>query len=261
MKTIQTLLGLGLLFSAPLSAAPVSYQGHTFEATVVRENGQRYREFNEKGQATLKVRPGEEFSIVLRNPLPVRAAVALSVDGLNTVDGKRSSPRNARKWILEPYGSMTVSGWQTSSESARKFVFVQDEASFANWREKKEGKPYGRNLGVIGAAWFWNAEELERALHPPQPFEDDVIAHNKASKRADSNGAPAPAAAEASGRAGTGMGREQSNPVTQVAFNATAGMYSVRDVLKIFYEFAQEPAVPQPFISDDDDSGRFTPQM
>jgi hypothetical protein len=61
--------------------------------------------------------------------------------------------------------------------------------------------------------------------------------------------------------AGTGMGREQQHHVTSVVFEDNAGMYSVKDVLKIFYEFVKEPPEPLPFVDDEEDEGRFAPDM
>jgi hypothetical protein len=41
--------------------------------------------------------PGADYELRLANPLPVRVAVALSVDGLNTVDARQSDARDASK--------------------------------------------------------------------------------------------------------------------------------------------------------------------
>lgn len=250
------------LFTANLVLANTTqFKGYNFEAYVIKSNGKRYTEFMENSQATLKVRPKEEYSIVVRNPLPVQVAVAVSIDGLNSIDGKRTSPRNAKKWIIGPNSSITVSGWQTSSKTMRKFLFTEDTAAYAQWKEKKEGRPYTRNLGVIGVAWFWNNQQLDMALHPPQPFADEYSRDGGRAKMDSRAPAAASKAAEAERRAGTGMGDQQQNYVTEVEFSETDGMYSVKDVLKIYYEFASEPPEPMPFESDDDDDGRFTPDM
>jgi hypothetical protein len=259
---VWTAAALASLAAVNLSAANTSFKGYNFEAHVVRANSQNYREFYDTGSVKLKVRPGDEYAVVIRNPLPVQAAVALSVDGLNSIDGKRTTAKDARKWIIAPYGTVTINGWQTSLDNARKFVFTKPDASYADWKEKKDHKSYTQNLGVIGVAWFWNAADLDRALHPPQPFNDYVLQLNglTSNKASAAPGAPAAAAAEASKRAGTGMGDAESHPVTEVNYDADAGMYSVRDVLKIFYEFADEPVEPSPFANDHEDD-RFTPEM
>jgi hypothetical protein len=261
--TLRAMAIGALALATALPAAQQPFQGRVFDAYVSRSGGGRYQEFNENGKPTLKVRAGEEYTITLRNPLPVRAAVAVSIDGLNSVDGKRSSPRSARKWILEPNSSLTVSGWQTGGDTSRAFVFSEDSASYAKWKGGKDHKDYAKNLGVIGVAWFWNADELDRALHPPQPFEDEAVTSRMDNGVREKRSAAAPSAAMGSAaapRAGTGMGRLQQNSVTQIKFNETAGMYRLDDVMKIYYEFASEPPLPQPFESDDGD-GRFAPEM
>src|SRR5688500_6716350 len=43
---------------------------------------------------------GREYAIRLRNPYGVRVAVALSVDGLNTIDARQTTAGEARKWVL-----------------------------------------------------------------------------------------------------------------------------------------------------------------
>ncbi len=255
---------LTIMACADLYSAQTSFKGYVFEAYVIKASGKKYKEFSEKNQTVLKVRPNEEYSIVVNNPLPVRIAAAVSIDGLNSIDGKRTNPRNARKWIIEPNSSLTVAGWQTSKKSLRKFLFTEQSEAFAQWRENKEGKQFTKNLGVIGIALFWNSEELEMALHPPQPFVDDSrrdkLAIESAPKSARSAAAPS-AANKPEAVAGTGMGRQQQNSVTSVEFVDNAGMYSVKDVLKIFYEFAQDSDEPVPFVDDDEDEGRFTPEM
>lgn len=248
------------LLGGALSASPESFGGYTFNALVKKSSGMPYREFFESGRPTLRVRPNEEYSIVVRNPLPVRAAVAVSIDGLNSIDGQRSSPRNARKWMVEPNSSITIEGWQTGGASLRKFVFTGPDASYANWREDKDGKPYTKNLGVIGVAWFWNKAELDQALNPPQPFANESSALSSAGAGMGKRAASAPRAM-GEDRAGTGMGREERHPVTQVDFDADAGMFSVRDVMKIFYVFAKEPKEPLPFVDESEEHERFSPDM
>ncbi len=253
-------IALVMLFSTNLFANSIRFKGYNFKAKVVKSNHRQYKEFREGNKVMLKVRPNEEYSIVVRNPLPVRVAVAVTIDGLNSIDGKRTSPRNAKKWIIAPNSSITVSGWQTSKKTLRKFLFTEDTAAYAQWREDREGKPFGKNMGVIGLAWFWNKDELHRALHPPEPF------ISGRSEMADM--APSAMGARASSmrrksapRAGTGMGDVKQHRVTEVQMNANAGMFRVRDVMKIFYEFAKLPPEPLPFIDEERETMRFAPAM
>jgi hypothetical protein len=48
--------------------------------------------------------------------------VALAVDGLNTIDARHTSAWEARKWVIEPYGTIHVRGWQMSADNARPFL-------------------------------------------------------------------------------------------------------------------------------------------
>src|SRR5918993_2730283 len=91
---------------------------------------------------------GREYAIRLRNPYGVRVAVALSVDGLNTIDARQTTAADARKWVLNPYETVTISGWQTSRTEARRFEFTTEEHSY--------GQALGKtaNLGVISAVFF-----------------------------------------------------------------------------------------------------------
>jgi hypothetical protein len=74
--------------------------------------------------------------------------VALFVDGLNTIDARRTPASNASKWVIEPYQTITISGWQMSSERARRFYFTDERDSYA----RKLGVT--GTFGVIWAAFF-----------------------------------------------------------------------------------------------------------
>src|SRR3954452_18345384 len=54
---------------------------------------------------------GADYELRITNPLPMRVAVALSVDGLNTIDARSTGVWDASKWIVHPYQPLTVSGW------------------------------------------------------------------------------------------------------------------------------------------------------
>ena len=58
-------------------------------------------------------------------------AVALSVDGLNTIDARQTTAAAARKWVLDPYQTVTISGWQTSRTKVRRFEFMTKSAPMA----------------------------------------------------------------------------------------------------------------------------------
>jgi hypothetical protein len=82
-----------------------------------------------EGRWYVEARKGREYALRLRNPYPVRVAVALSVDGLNTIDARETTAAEARKWVLGPYETVTISGWQTSQLDARRFEFTTEARS------------------------------------------------------------------------------------------------------------------------------------
>ncbi len=280
MRTVPAALYAAIVLALSVNAATTRFGGYTFEAYAVTASAKRMSESRESGRPTLYVNEGEEYSIVLRNPLPVRVGVALTVDGLNSIDGERNTPSKASKWILEPHSSITIRGWQTGLSKSRRFVFTNKSESYAEWKEDRDRTDYTRNLGVIGVAWFWSGEELRRTLNPPRPFvsEDDVLSYRDA-RRGKAAPAPCPSAGAAAEsapksrsadhssvqkreeeRAGTGMGRQEHHAVSRVEFEFDTGMYSSGDVLAIYYEFARPRPQPRPFVDETEDEG-FAPDM
>jgi hypothetical protein len=247
--SIIVLFLLGFVVASSASAETKYYRGHSFEAYVVLDyHWRRPSAIWDGSHHVLRVNEGDEYSIIVKNPLPVRVGVAVSVDGLNTIDGKRTSPSEGRKWIIAPHSQITIRGWQTGKNRLRRFVFTKPEYSYASWKEKRDYENYTENLGVIGIAYFWNSHELAHAYRPPRPFasEGGIFGHSgKMERRA------VPQADELlSDRAGTGMGRDQHNRVTNVSFSYDTGMYSNSDVLKIYYKFGYSHPVPVPFDDD-----------
>jgi hypothetical protein len=116
-----------------------------------------------RGRLYVEARRGEEYSVRVHNPLPVRVAVALSVDGLNTIDARRSSARDASKWVIQPYSTITVGGWQVSSSRARRFYFTTEADSYAS----KLGRP--EDTGVITAAFFRERADYSEVTPRPRP--------------------------------------------------------------------------------------------
>ena len=100
------------------------------------------------GKTYIEALKRREYSVRLRNRTAERIAIALSVDGLNSIDARTTTARDARKWVLGPYETITLDGWQVSSATARKFFFTTEEKSYGNWLGKT------KNLGLIAAAVF-----------------------------------------------------------------------------------------------------------
>jgi hypothetical protein len=253
-----------LLFTAS-HASTTRFRGYTFESYVISDIGYRYGEISKQNGTWIQVDREDEYALVINNPLPVRVAVAVSIDGLNVIDGKRTSADKGQKWIIDANGSITLRGWQTDRSSLRRFIFTDKEDSYAEWKGNRDRKTYTRNLGVIGVAYFWNSTELNNVLHPFRLFENRY--GGTAFPKRRSAARPAPSATQSmdecaseKARAGTGMGHKETNNVIEVAFHYDTGMYRENDVLAIYYEFARYTDTPRPFA---DEAGRATyaPEM
>ena len=117
-------------------------------------------EYSARGRVYVEAVRGADYSIRLTNPTPYRVAVALSVDGLNTIDAKHTSPGSASKWILEPYESTVIAGWQVNDQTARRFFFTGENRSYGAYLGQTE------NLGVIEAVFYRERRPKVQAQSP-----------------------------------------------------------------------------------------------
>ena len=142
---IAAVLALAAGPFAVMSASPVRQSVADVDILV---DGAPQPRYPHDGRWYVEARKGREYAIRLRNPHGVRVAVALSVDGLNTIDARETTAADARKWVLGPYGTVTISGWQTSQTEARRFEFTTEARSY--------GEALGKtaNLGMISAVFF-----------------------------------------------------------------------------------------------------------
>ncbi|MGH9874423.1 MAG: hypothetical protein ACRD9S_18365 [Pyrinomonadaceae bacterium] len=131
-----------------------------FEVQILVD-GRPLEEYNARGKSYVEALAGAEYEVRIRNPLPYRVAVALSVDGLNSIDARHTTAWNASKWVIEPYGTINISGWQMSSERARRFYFTSERDSY--------GAKLGQtsNLGVVSAVFFRERRPYPAPIAPP----------------------------------------------------------------------------------------------
>jgi hypothetical protein len=203
------LAGVALAVSALTTASADS--GSLSPAVEILVDGQARPLYSHEGRWYLEAVKGQEYAIRIRNPFGVRVAVALSVDGLNTIDARETTAKNARKWVLQPHQTVTLDGWQTSSTTARRFEFTSEAESYGSALGKTE------NLGIISAVFF-----KERPLVRPILKEQAGAARSRPAPEAPSErrqdaAKSAPDRQEADNElAATGMGRETDHAVTQV---------------------------------------------
>ncbi len=184
---------------------------------------------------------GRNYGIRLTNQTGERVAVLLTVDGLNVIDGNRSAQsRNEPMYVLDPWESTVIRGWRTSLDEIRRFVFVDEQRSYA----ERTGQGNG-DLGWIRVTTF---REAGRPRYKPQDWNDrDEFGQRQESKAAPETQATPPMAGMRSGddaRApltnnesapGTGWGGRQVDTVTQTDFRPVA---TASDKFVLRYEYA-----------------------
>ncbi len=176
-----------------------------FELDVV-VNGRPLQEYYARGRTYVEALQGAEYELRLRNPTSERVAVALSVDGLNSIDARHTSAWNASKWVIEPYKTITIGGWQMSSERARKFYFTNERDSYGAKLGQTE------NLGVISAVFF----REQRRIVPPRPISknrDRSEPQDSSKSQAGAAESRAAAPLRDDDYAATGIGRNVRNDV------------------------------------------------
>ena len=197
-------------------------QRERFELSVIVD-GHPTAEYPSRDKTYIEALRGRSFTLRLHNPTSERIAVPLSVDGLNVIDAKRTTALKATKWVLSPYQTVEIPGWQVSGETARKFFFTETERSYAKWIGDT------RNVGTIEAVFY---REKVRAPDPPtreaRPYsrqEEPRTGNSPPSARQESS-ADAQAGAAARGEApllegyaATGIGERTSFPVRWVEFD------------------------------------------
>lgn len=95
-------------------------------------------------------RPDARYSLAIANDTGSSFEVVASVDGLDVIDGRPASFEK-RGYIVDPFSSVVIDGWRTSETTVAAFRFSSIEDSYA------ERMGDGRNIGVIGAAFFREA--------------------------------------------------------------------------------------------------------
>ena len=226
MRT-RTLLTLASLL---LAATAFGAGNSGYGLTVLVDSAPR-PEYSHNGTIYVEATRGASYSLRITNPTPYRVAVALSVDGLNTIDARHTDARSATKWVLGPYESTEISGWQVNDRTARSFFFTGERRSYGAALGQTE------NLGVIEAV-FYRERQPKISEYAPrmQPRSDNEGVGEAA-------GAPAPSAKAqksdglSDDYAATGMGRRERHEVESVDIDLEP--YAAASV-RIRYEFTPQ---------------------
>jgi hypothetical protein len=223
------------LFAGALTQASSS-GNYSLEIIV---DGVPLSEMHARGNVYIEAIEGREYSIRLSNHSSGRIAIALSVDGLNSIDAKTTSAGEATKWILNPYQTITIDGWQTNSSSARRFFFTTEERSYGAWLGNTS------NLGLISAAVF--REKL------PQPSGLRRKERSAPRDQAETKRQLAEEQELSDDLAATGIGRKLHHQVQRVHFNSEQHPATV---MELRYEYhsalVRLGVLPEPVARCDD---------
>ena len=191
----------------------------------------------------LEARQGGKYEVVVRNTSGDRIGFVIAVDGLNAINGLRSHlGADEPMYVLDPYASATIKGWRKDLGNVSRFVFVDEERSYAARTDQANG-----DLGWIRVIAFhevgriaWQAPDWgsrmrsmyrdggEAAPSAPRDARDQAappLTEGRAQRKSgtDINGAPnrvyepAPTA-ERESSPGTGWGRNERDRVREVEF-------------------------------------------
>jgi hypothetical protein len=212
----KRILGSICLILLACVAAPCHEQrGFQMDVLV---NGVAAPKYWHAGKFYVEAVKGQEYSIRLTNSLSSRVAVALAVDGLNSIDARTSDAFSAKKWVLGPYETITIDGWQVNQRQARKFFFTTEAKSYGQWLGKTQ------NLGGITAVFYRERARWDeyQGIHPSAPKEDSSEGRSSSDARREApqnqaGAAPEPPTARAQQKtedyAATGIGRKTHHEV------------------------------------------------
>jgi len=191
------------------------------------------------GKAYVVGKPGNEYSVSVRNQSGDDLLAVMSVDGVNVLSGETATAKQGG-YVVSTSESLDVKGWRKSLDRTAAFYFTSLGDSYAS----RTGRP--DNVGVIGVALY----QRQRTQPPPMAFDKleeaprakDSAGYGNRSERSD----PAPAQEGAAKRAapsaslqpgaplGTGHGRQEESQARYVDFQR-ATSYPVETVT-IYYD-------------------------
>src|SRR4030095_15238284 len=209
----RTILAVSLLILlACVGAESHDQTGFQMEVLV---NGSPVPKYFQSGKVYVEALKNQEYSIRLNNTSGSGVSVALAVDGLNSIDARTSDAFSAKKWVLGPYESITIDGWQVNQQQARKFFFTTEAKSYGQWLGKTQ------NLGIISAVFYrerprWNQYPGSTSSLPREDSSEGHSSNRDARQEApqtsaesasDSANPTAPSQKKTDDYAATGIGR------------------------------------------------------
>jgi len=150
----RSMLGVALaaslaaaMFVADSQAQGILPQTQASIEIVDRTEGRVLPMYWHQGRRYVVGKPGNEYTIRVRNGGSGRVLAVMSVDGVNVITGDTASPQQSG-YVLAPYESADIAGWRKSMARTAAFYFTALPDSYA----ARTGRP--DNVGVIGVAVF-----------------------------------------------------------------------------------------------------------
>ena len=144
MKLLRV-LGAMLLAALAFQAQAV---GRVADVTIFdRSTGRELPVYWHDGRAYVVGRPGNEYSVGIRNRRGEDLLAVVSVDGVNVMNGETASPDQSG-YIVSPWERMDIRGWRKSMNDIARFYFTSLGDSYAARTDRPQ------NVGVIGVALF-----------------------------------------------------------------------------------------------------------
>ena len=204
---MKTLLAVVALVT---SACAHAHGGMVDLSVYDRTEGRRLPVYWHEGRAWIAGMPGNEYQVTLRSRQSQDVLAVVSVDGVNAITGQSADPSQSG-YVLSPRGGLDILGWRKSLSQTASLYFTSLADSYA----ARTGRP--DNVGVIGVALF-----RRKVQPPPQPYSQGAPAARAESKAADAAGL------------GTGHGRQEYSPATQVTFERATS--SPAEFITLYYD-------------------------
>lgn len=225
---VRSLAALAVTASVASAWTPVTRQNSVYQGPlevsvkVGSKTTSLYQSADRADRWYLQAKKGGNYEIRVRNTTGQRIAFVIAVDGINAINGVRTHMGSDEPmYVLDPWQTTTVKGWRKDLGNVSKFVFVDEERSYAARTDQANG-----DLGWIRVAAFnevrpiaWgqgmqlyrdNATRPQAAPSEPQASRGEL--------RKDKAGSDSYDQPQAEASPGTGWGSNQRDNVHRVDF-------------------------------------------
>jgi len=193
-----------------------------------RSEGRQLQVYWHEGRAYVVGKPGNEYSVRIRNRQRDDVLGVISVDGVNAITGETALAQQSG-YVLAPYRQFDISGWRKNLASTAAFYFTSLPDSYA----ARTGRP--DNVGVIGVAFYRKREE-PAPIAQSAPFAAGELSRKQAASGAMADAEPqgAPRDARREERLGTGHGRIETSHTRHVGFERATS--EPAETVTIYYD-------------------------